>query len=200
MTRWFGFLSLVAFLFAATPAFASTTDALASSFTGALVDPSLSLESQAPKAVEKITAKGQLQQCGLTQDQKECDVVIVRPSRGLGLVVGLLLNIFLPFAIGSWVTGDILGGALGLGAQLIGIVFLILSGVFIFGPGYIFWIVGWILVTIGYLVPIGTVVFHHLGRGGPRYRRHRDYGELNKEHNPMARAFQTPQPAVGFSF
>lgn len=74
----------------------------------------------------------------------------------------LLLNIFLPFAIGSWVARDYVGGGIGVGAQLTGGVFLVL-GSMMYNPLPLA-IPGMLLYLIGYAVPIGTVVMHVRGQ------------------------------------
>lgn len=73
----------------------------------------------------------------------------------------LLLNIFLPFAIGSWVAKDYIGGGIGVGAQLAGGFMLALGSLMYNGLPLA--IPGMLLYLTGYAVPIGTVVMHVRG-------------------------------------
>lgn len=149
------------------------------------------------------------------ESKKPCDVVVVHGGGGMDLVLGLLLNIFLPFAIGSWVVGDFVGGLVGaigwgggLALMLIGWV-LVISNYTLAGVGAIMYALGGVLMGIGYIVPIITVVLHVLNRRrGPRVihhrRRHfRDEGMMiDAQSRSMIRGFPTvgTAPLMSFSF
>ena len=149
------------------------------------------------------------------ESKKPCDVVVVGGGGGgMDLVLGLLLNIFLPFAIGSWVVGDFVGGLVGaigwgggLALMLIGWV-LVISNYTLAGVGAIMYALGGVLMGIGYIVPIITVVLHVLNRRrGVRVmhrRRHfRDEGMMiDAQSRSMIRGFPTvgTAPLMSFSF
>ncbi|MCB9637905.1 MAG: P13 family porin [Myxococcales bacterium] len=144
-----------------------------------------------------------------------CDVVVVGGGgRGLDLVLGLLLNIFLPFAIGSWVVGDTLGGIVGaigwgggLALVLIGWIMYV-SSTALWTIGGIMYALGGVLMGIGYIVPIITVVLHVINRRRGvrihhRRRRFRDEGmATDTQSRSFARGFPTvaSTPVLKFSF
>ncbi len=121
-----------------------------------LIDTSLSLQGDGlQNAGETTLQDSSLAFCG------EAGLCI---RRGPGLrIVGLVLNIFLPFAIGSWVTLDIRGGIIGVTGQLLG-AGLILLGQFVAGGllapiGVLLWVTGIVIAAVGYIVPLFTVAF-----------------------------------------
>jgi hypothetical protein len=71
-----------------------------------------------------------------------------------GFAGPIILNILLPFAIGSWVANDYIGGGIGTGLQVTGLALML--------PLYDYYLspmmlpVGIILFTIGYIVPLIT--------------------------------------------
>jgi hypothetical protein len=147
-----------------------------------LMDSNLKEESKEKAVVREAMEKAQKKSragwllCE-NKEQKSCQVVIVDGGgAGAGFVIGLLLNIFLPFAIGSWVVGDFTGGLIGVVGQLAGIAFLVTAAFFWNNFLYlVFNTLGGILLAAGYIIPIITVIFHTTSpmRRGPRRRMHR---------------------------
>lgn len=148
------------------------------------------------------------------ESKDACDVVVVGGGGGMQLVLGLLLNIFLPFAIGSWVVGDFIGGLVGaigwgggLALILISWILAVSSNAF-WGIAPILYALGGVLMGIGYIVPIITVVLHVLNRRRGvrvmhRRRRFRDEGMvIDAQSRSMLRGFPTATstPLVNLSF
>lgn len=78
-------------------------------------------------------------------------------------VIGLVLNIFLPFAIGSWATGDFYGGFIGLFGQLGGVGLMLIGQFvaqgFLTPVGALIWVIGIVVASAGYIIPLFTVLF-----------------------------------------
>lgn len=127
-----------------------------------LIDPTLSLGVlTGEKAKAKKSAKKAKLPFGTCLEPGAC----VAGSHPVSRVVGLVLNIFLPFAIGSWAVGDFRGGTIGLFGQLGGFGLMLIGEFLLEGflapAGALVWVIGIILATVGYVVPMFTVL---LGR------------------------------------
>jgi hypothetical protein len=194
-------------------------------FTGTLpqiVNTKLALSELSPKDRKKIDVKPDSSRSSCSSEK--CDVVIVHPGGvPMGIrILGFALN-FIPFAVGSWVVGDALGSYLGGGLQIAGVAMIVVGFLMSIadpiGAATIMTI-GWIMASIGYVIPLVTVWFfqnqrYRLRRRRRYYRRRyrrrrrRYYRRRYRRRHPegfmksgsMARAFpQAKSHSVGFSF
>ncbi|TNE51484.1 MAG: P13 family porin [Deltaproteobacteria bacterium] len=158
-----------------------------------LIDTTLSLgATSSPGKTSNPIVQGVL----LCDNAMECRGGSGPVSRILGLVV----NIFLPFAIGSWLVGDYTGGTIGLVGQVGGVALMLMGQFLLQGflspVGALVWIIGITLATVGYIVPMFTVLF---GRHRRRYSRNDKVYEPPRD--TFAQAFPTAtMPVVKGSF
>ncbi|MEM1008316.1 MAG: P13 family porin [Myxococcota bacterium] len=116
-----------------------------------------------------LSAKAGWLLCG--QQREPCqDTAVVEENKGPNLVAGLLLNIVLPFAIGSWIYGDIAGGLVGTVGQVIGIGVILSSALLassdipiiltVISLPTMLAIAGIAILGFAYIVPIITLIVH----------------------------------------
>ncbi len=127
------------------------------------------------------------------QDLRHEQQTVPGPKR-IELTGPLLLNIFLPFAIGSWVSGDYLGGTIALALQLVGGGL----GAAIFGGlGALLSLAGWITGIVMVVVHISSVN----SRAERAYRAQPSYRAPARPYDEGGdRSFQNSASVMRFAF
>ncbi len=112
----------------------------------------------------------------------------------IGLTGPLLLNIFLPFAIGSWVSGDYLGGTITLALQVLGGG---LGVLFLGGLGALLSLAGWITGIVMVIVHVNNVN----SRAKRAYRMRPSYRAPARPYEDHGdRSFQSNASVMKFAF
>ncbi|MCB9639508.1 MAG: P13 family porin [Myxococcales bacterium] len=120
----------------------------------------------------------------------------VVPSSGrVGLAGPLLLNIFLPFAIGSWVAGDYVGGGISLGMQLVGGLLVAWSG-----WGALMTLAGWITGIVMVILHVNNVNARVERADRSRYRRNTRPRFRDDSIPRERRSFEQGATLMKFSF
>lgn len=118
----------------------------------------------------------------------------VDEPKEVGFAGPLLLNIFLPFAIGSWVAGDYLGGTIALALQLAGGG---LGALFFGGLGALFSLAGWITGIVMVILHINNVN----SRAKQSYRMRPSYRAPARPYDDHGdRSFQSNTSVMKFAF